>query len=463
MERILFIVPINRTYVIMPHLGLGYLASVARESGFRPRILNCLKERMDFGDFERYIVENPADIFAITMMTYDINPTRRHIEIIRKHYPSSLIVLGGAHPSGDFLGILNDFPQADFAFRGEAELGFREFLEKIRGDGVQADLRKVANLVWRNPEGKIVVNGWRVVHELDSIPFPAWDLMDPREYPEAPHGGFARNFPVAPMVITRGCPFRCTFCSGKSVTGTLVRKRSIANVMEELRYLAENFGVREVHVEDENFTLHRRLVMEFCHALEESGLGLTWACPSGIRLDNLDEEMLDAMSRSGCHSVAVGVEFGSDRIHALTKKGLTVDLIREKLKLLSRYDIKVTGFFMMGIPGETREEMLMTMRLARELPIHRAQFNNFMPLPGTEIYDRLKEEGKLDGLPTDHFFVHDVSYVPEGMTRKQLKNLQRRAYLRFYLRPRVALGVMRDIETPRQLFYLAKRFLDAMD
>ncbi|MBC7247802.1 MAG: radical SAM protein [Actinobacteria bacterium] len=463
MESILFIVPINRTYVIMPHLGLGYLASVARESGYRPRILNCLKERMDFRDFERYIVENPADIFAITMMTYDINPTRKHIEIIRKHYPSSLIVLGGAHPSGDFLGILNDFPQADFAFRGEAELGFREFLEKIREGGSRADMGRVANLIWRDPAGKIVVNGWRVIHDLDTISFPAWDLMDPRTYPEAPHGGFARNFPVAPIIITRGCPFKCTFCSGKSVTGTLVRKRSIANVMEELRYLAEDFGVREVHVEDENFTLHRRLVMEFCDSLMESGLGLTWACPSGIRLDNLDTEMLDAMSRSGCHSLAVGVEFGSDRIHALTRKGLTVDVIREKLALLARYDIKVTGFFLMGIPGETREEMLMTMRLARELPIHRAQFNNFMPLPGTEIYDRLKEEGKLDGLPTDHFFVHDVSYVPEGMTRRQLKNLQRRAYLRFYLRPRVAFRVMRDIETPRQLFYLAKRFMDAMD
>jgi radical SAM superfamily enzyme YgiQ (UPF0313 family) len=463
MESILFIVPINRTYVIMPHLGLGYLASVARESGYRPRILNCLKERMDFRDFERYIAENPADIFAITMMTYDINPTRKHIEIIRKHYPSSLIVLGGAHPSGDFLGILNDFPQADFAFRGEAELGFREFLERLREEGAQADMGRVANLIWRDPAGKIVVNGWRVVHELDSIPFPAWDLMDPREYPEAPHGGFARNFPVAPVIITRGCPFKCTFCSGKSVTGTLVRKRSIANVMEELRYLAGEFGVREVHVEDENFTLHRGLVLEFCDSLMESGLGLTWACPSGIRLDNLDEEMLDAMSRSGCHSLAVGVEFGSDRIHALTRKGLTVDVIREKLALLARYDIKVTGFFLMGIPGETREEMLMTMRLARELPIHRAQFNNFMPLPGTEIYDRLKEEGKLDGLPTDHFFVHDVSYVPEGMTRRQLKNLQRRAYLRFYLRPRVAFRVIRDIETPRQLFYLAKRFMDAMD
>ena len=463
MDKILFIVPINRTYVLRPHLGRGSLASVARETGYRASILNCLKEKMDYQGFERYILENPADIYAITMMTYDMNPTRRHIEIIRKHYPSSLVVLGGAHPSGDFLGILHDFPQADFAFRGEAELGFREFLEKISGEGRQADFSKVANLVWRSPDGKIMVNGWRVIHDLDTISFPAWDLMDPRTYPEAPHGGFARNFPVAPIIITRGCPFKCTFCSGKSVTGTMVRKRSIANVMEEVRHLVDDFGVREVHVEDENFTLHRKLVMEFCSELVESGLQLTWACPSGIRLDNLDTEMLDAMQKSGCHSLAVGIEFGSDRIHALTKKGLTVDLIKEKLALLSRYDIKITGFFMMGIPGETKEEMLMTMRLARELPIHRAQFNNFMPLPGTEIYDDLREKGKLDGLPTDHFFVHDVSYVPEGMTGRHLKNLQRRAYLRFYLRPRVAFRVLRDIETPRQLFYLAKRFMDAMD
>ncbi len=462
MNRILFIIPVNRTYVVMPPIGPGYLATIARELGYEVDVLNCLKDRTSHQEFEEYILGNPADIFGISMMTYDLNSVRKHVEIIRKHYPQAVVVLGGAHPSGDYLNILNDYPDVDFAFRGEAELGFREFLEVMREREEERDYSKVANLIWRNGQGQVMINEWRLVRDLDSIAFPAWDLIDPRTYPEAPHGGFARQFPVAPMIITRGCPYQCTFCSGKTVTGTTIRKRSVPNVMEEIEMLVKDYGVREIHIEDENFTLHRKLVTEFCNALLESKLNITWACPSGVRLDTLNAEMLDLMQRSGCHSLAVGIEFGSDRIQELTKKGLTLELIRDRLNLMSNYDIKVTGFFMMGIPGETKDDMKKTMKFARELPIHRAQFNNFMPLPGTEIYNQLKEKGKLNGLDTDHFFVHDVGYIPDGMTRKDLKNLQRKAYLGFYLRPKVIYSLLRDVETPKQFFYLTKRFLDAM-
>lgn len=461
MNDVLLVVPINRSYVIMPPMGLGYLASVAREAGYEPRILDCLKGRLTFDDFERHVAANPADVYGLSMMTYDFTPVKEHIRIIRKHSPDGVIILGGAHPSGDCEKVLLDFPEADFAFRGEAELGFGRLLEELRKPGPRRDYAAVPNLVWRDGND-VNVSAWEVVEDLDSIAFPAWDLVDPRTYPEAPHGGFARGFPTAPMIITRGCPFRCTFCSGKTVTGTTVRKRSIDNVIEEVRLLVNEYGVRELHVEDENFTMHKPLVMEFCRRLESEGLDVSWTCPSGVRIDTLDAEMLEAMKRSGCYSLAVGIEFGTDRMHRLTKKRLTLDVIERQLELLGGYGIKTTGFFLMGMPGETRDDMLATIRFARKVRIDRAQFNNFMPLPGSEIYEELKERGELDSIDPDHFFVHDVGYVPEGMTRAEIKNLQRRAYLSFYMRPRIIRGLLGEIKTPRHFRLLLKRFIDGL-
>jgi radical SAM superfamily enzyme YgiQ (UPF0313 family) len=461
MRRILFVLPINRSYVIMPPIGLGYLASVARETDYEPDILDCLKGNLSYEDFEEYIVENPADIYGISMMTYDFNSAKKHIRIIRKHFPQAVIVLGGSHPSGDYENILKDFPEADFAFRGEAELGFKLFLDELRKEETERHYSKIPNLIWRD-DGEITVGPWRVVEDLDSISFPAWDLIDPRTYPEAPHGGFAKNFPVAPITITRGCPFKCTFCSGKTVTGSTVRKRSIGNAIDEIRLLVSDYGVREIHIEDENFTMHKALVIEFCIGLIEERLNVSWTCPSGVRIDTLDSEMLGMMKKSGCYSLAVGIEFGTDRIHALTKKRLTLDVIERQLDLLSRFDIRTTGFFMMGIPGETREDMLETIKFAKKVKIDRAQFNNFMPLPGSEIYNELRSRGELDSIDPDHFFVHDVGYVPQGMKKSDIKNLQRRAYLEFYLRPRIIYGLLKDIKTPRHSYLLMKRFLDGI-
>jgi anaerobic magnesium-protoporphyrin IX monomethyl ester cyclase len=460
MKKILFLIPINRTYVIMPPLGLGYLSTIARAEGFEPKILDCLKEKMTYEAFEDHILKNPADIFGISMMTYDFNSVKRHIGIIRKHYPKSIIILGGAHPSGDYENILLDYPEADFAFRGESEKGFAKLLRLLEKKSKDVDYSPVDNLIWRK-KGKIVFNPWSVIEDLDTIAFPAWDLMDPRTYPEAPHGAFANDFPVAPIVITRGCPFQCTFCSGKTTTGNVIRKRSIKNVMDEIRHLIANYGVREIHIEDENFTLHKKLVMEFCNELMRNRFNVSWACPAGVRLDTLDAEMLNLMQRSGCHSLAVGVEFGSQRIHELTKKRLSLDIIKNKIELLGRYDIKITGFFLMGIPGETKKEMIDTIKFAKKLRIHRAQFNNFMPLPGSEIYRELKRTGELK-IDTDRFFVHDVGYVPKGMTMKEMKNLQRRAYLEFYLRPGIIFGLIREVKDFRQFMKLIQRFRDGL-
>lgn len=275
--KVLLVNPINRTYVIIPSLGLGYLASSIRKK-HSVTILDCKKKNMTYTDFFNYIKNIEFDLIGFQVFSYDINSVKRHIEIIRqlKDKRKVTVVAGGSHPSGLPGSIFSCLPNLDFAFRGENEIGFANFVDLLDSYGCQGiqdrykELSSVSGLIFRDTEGKVNINEPVFVEDLDSIGLPSWDLMNPATYPEAPHGAFARSFPAAPMIITRGCPFACTFCAGKAVSGSEVRKRSIDNVWMEIQYLIEHFGIKEILIEDENFTLHKNLLNDFCLRLINS-------------------------------------------------------------------------------------------------------------------------------------------------------------------------------------------------
>lgn len=456
--NILLLAPINRSYVVMPSLGLGYLAAVLVAKGHTVRILDSKKESLSYEGFSEFIQKEHFDVIGLQVYSYDLNSVKKHLSIIRNNSPGTITVAGGPHPTGDPTGTLHYLEDLDFAFQGEAEIGLPMLIAHLESG--TCELADIPGLIWKNGVA-ITLNPKQTVKDLDALPLPAWDLMSPETYPEAPHGAFTRQFPTAPIIITRGCPCRCTFCAGPAISGHTIRWRSLDNVITELRILKKR-GIREFHIEDENFTLSRPFVLEFCERIAAANLGMSWSLPSGIRLDTVDHEMLLAMAKAGCYSLAVGIEFGTDRILQKTHKGLSLKLIRKKMQLFAGSGIKVTGFFLFGIPGETLEEMEQTVMLALELPLDRAQFNIFGPLPGSIEWDQLKKRGALDTLDWDRLFVHDVAYVEAGMTREELKGIQRRAVLRFYLRPRILFGLLSEIRSFRHLTFLLRRLVDSI-
>ncbi|MGD1047030.1 MAG: radical SAM protein, partial [Bacteroidota bacterium] len=312
--KILLLKPINDVYhVIQPSLGLGYIATILLNKGHDVQLVDSGRDKLTWKGFTEKITKEQYDLVGIQMFTREILSVKRHCEIIKKYSPHTKICLGGPHISGDPEGTMQLLPSIDFGFIGEAEIGIEKYV--CNGDNPET----VPNLVWRKGE-RVVVNRKEYIKNLDSIKFPAWQLMKPAGYPIAPHGSFCKRTPIAPLIISRGCPFLCTYCAGRLMTGKKIRYRSVKNVIEEIKLLYNSYGVREIHIEDDNFTLKKEYVIEFCKEISRLNLDIAFALPNGIRLDTLDKDVVTALEIAGFYSIGVGIESGSDRVLRLMKK-----------------------------------------------------------------------------------------------------------------------------------------------
>lgn len=441
---------------VIPPFGLGYLAEAVRRAGHEAFVVDALRDRLvEERLLSRLRGLNP-DLVGVLLFTKDLKIVRSLLRRIRERIPRAKTCVGGPHPSAVPRETMEFFGEClDFAFAGEAEEGLPALLTGL-GAGVGSDPGSVPGLVCREG-GEVLVNRNRFREDLDSLQV-AWDLIPPASYPRAPHGAYFRRFPVAPIVTTRGCPFRCTFCAAGCISGRKIRHRSVENVVDEIEMLRRKYGVREIHIEDDNFTGRKGYVLEFCELLRRKVPGMVWTCPNGVRIDTLDREMLDAMKSSGLYFLSVGAESGSNRILRMMRKSLTVERIEEKVRLIHHAGIRVSGFFILGFPGETAEEMEETVRFALRLPLARASFANFQPFPGCEEFARLRESGELS-VDWEMFepTLQSTTFHPPGVSGEELRLKRKKALWRFYSRPAIAAGMMRDIRSASQALWILRR------
>ena len=250
----------------------------------------------------------------------------------------------------------------------------------------------------------------------------------------------------------------CTFCAGNLIAGKRLRKRSVQNVINEIEILYNDYGIREFHIVDDNFTLDKIFAKEFLTKLKGLSLDISWAVPNGIRMDMLDDELLELMKETGLYLISLGIESGSDRILHLMKKNITLDKVRQSVALIRRHNIDIAGFFILGFPGEAIEDMKKTIRFSLELDLIRANFFTYLPFPGTESYNDLKHQGKLNEVNLERFYFMNASFAPEGIDKNTLKSLQREAFLKFFLRPKILIHNLMSIKSFNHFKFLLRRF-----
>lgn len=458
-EKILLVVSPSRTHYIVPPIGLGYLAAALRSSDFSEvLILDCLKERLSIGGLEARLKEIGPKIVGFQIFSYDFDSVVKNIDILNKQSPETIIVIGGPHVSATGISALEEIGGADFAFMGEAEEGIVLLMRRIlRNESIPFE--EIPGLIWREQD-KIRSNQRATINDLNGLSFPAWDLMEPASYPDNPQGGFYKKFPIAPIATTRGCPYLCTFCGSGVNMGRKLRLRSIDNVLDEMEMLYSSFGVREFHIIDDMFNFHKERVIEFCHGIKNKRWDISYTFPNGLRLNHLDKDMLKLMKDTGLYSFTVGVESGSQRILDIMKKNLTLKFIEEMVDLIVEGGLEPNGFFILGFPGETIMDINSTISFAKKLKLKRAHFSNFLPLPGTEATRALIESGEIDPPEWNSLFYSKVAYSPQGITKKQLKKLQRKAYFAFYLRPWILIKLVLEIKSFSHFRMIFSRMVD---
>ncbi|MEK7817568.1 MAG: radical SAM protein, partial [Actinomycetota bacterium] len=311
----------------------------------------------------------------------------------------------------------------------------------------------------------------------------AWDLMDPRSYPDLPHQLLHKKFPVAPVMTSRGCPYDCSFCASTALWGRGWRTRSAANVVDEIEMLVRDFDVKEIHFEDDNFTLKASHAAAVCEEILRRGIDIVWACPNGVRIDTLDDDLLELMRRSGCYSLGFGIESGSQAVLEKNNKKLKLDRVADQVRMVKRHGIEAFGFFIIGLPGETADTIRETIRYARRVPIDRANFGLLSPLPGSGIFNEYvlaksggeakavggaKSSGEAksggDAKSGSEGFDHRVlnyfnPFPIGGLDSRELNRWQRRAVYSFYLRPGPLLKVVRDLR-PAQVKQMLRALFD---
>jgi len=444
-----------------PTLGFGYLSSVLKKKGHEVSVLNCIKENIEFEDLENVIRDKDPSAVGVQLFTCDFSSAKRTLQVAKRINSDLLTLIGGPHVSGDYKEVLNDLPEADYGFRGEAEHGLIKFLDYIESKN-DMKLEEIPGLLYRS-NGLIKYNDRGMVNDLNEIGFPDWDEIDPRTYPPGPQGTFTKRIPTAPILTTRGCPYPCTYCSVELNTGRKLRKRSAQNVVDEIELLNKKYGVQEIHISDDNFTLDKKRVKNICNMILDRKIDISWSCPNGVRLDSLNPELLKLMEKSGCYSFSVGIESGSPRILKLMRRRVNLKTMEEKMKLVvDNTKIRVTGFFIMGYPTETLDELKMSLDLSLRLPLSRGQYSNYIPLPGTQAFNMLLESGEIkrSEVNWDSFQLYRDTYHPKTMTNKQLRRFITKSFARFYLRPRILWGVLREINNLTQFRYAFKRLID---
>ncbi|MCB7128080.1 MAG: radical SAM protein, partial [Candidatus Brocadiales bacterium] len=351
---------------------------------------------------------------------------------IKKEFPNITTVIGGIHPTIAPMQAMQASP-IDFAVKGEGEQTFLELVEALNGERAFQD---IPGLLYRD-QGLVRQNMERpLIDDLDSIPMPDWSLFRQLKYsyPDALY------HPAFPVFTSRGCPARCTYCQTKNMFTLKLRVRSAKNVVDEIEHLVRKKGAKEIHIWDDVFTAHKRRVFEIRDEMQQRGLRIPISFPNGMRADEVDPDVLQALKEMGAYHVAFGIESGNEEILKVIERGMTKEHVINAVRWAKEVGLEVWGFFLLGLPAETRRHIEETINFAIDLDLDVAKFHVMQPYPGSKIFYQLESKGLIENYNYDEYGIHTGPvHRLEDLTSDEILELQRLAYRRFYLRPKKVL------------------------
>lgn len=401
--KILLINPPIREWAkpnVLP-LGLAYITSALRNAGHSVEVMDINAYRWSNNEVEKKIKTVDFDVVGIGAIVTVYRYVKWLIGILKRDHPDKKIMIGGSVGTS-IPKIILEKTEADIICKGEGEITVMELVNALQ-DGI--DLKTVDGIWFKGQDGKIIINrGRSPIKDLDNIPLPAWDMFPMEIYLKNPVGAPNRNKWIdgnndgdVPLSMnlngTRGCPYKCIYCY-HDFMGSGYRHRSPKNIINEMRILYDQYGVRYFHFIDDEFCLKKSFMFDFCKELKgEFNKDVSWGCAGRVNL--MTEDLVAAMADSGCVLIGYGIESGSQKMLDIMKKGVTVQQAKDAIQLTKKYLGWADCSFMVGNLGENMETIQETIEFCREVDLSPEVIFFTTPYPGTELYELALRQGKI--------------------------------------------------------------------
>ena len=424
----------------LPPLGLGYLGAVLENAGIEVRIVDCLLEgwsnRVEvaeniirvgssFDQIEDIIRGYGPDIVGVNNLFTKQHGNAHKVYDLAKRVDKGIITVGGgAHPTVMPELVLAD-ENVDFVVLGEGDDTIIGLVNVIEG---RSDISALDGIGYKENGQIKIIPKTKFIADLDKLPFPARHLLNMEKYfgLKASHGA-RRKKRFSPIITSRGCPAKCTFCSAYRVWGRKFRQRSPENIIAEMKHIKQKYGIEEIMFEDDNTTLNIKRAGKLLDLMIEEKLNFVWDTPNGVAAFALNENLINKIKESGCYSLNLALESGNQYVlDNIIKKPLKLERAKQLVKYAQSIGLDVKIYFIMGMPGETKEQIWDSFHLAKELGIYKPFISIATPYPGSELYDICRKNKYIpDDFSLDDLFIRSFSISTEDWTGEEVKEIFR--------------------------------------
>lgn len=442
-SKILFIFPETRYPSGQPPLGIAYLCAVIRQHTEADiQVADMSFQNRPFEMLKKKLREFKPDLVGISMVTPQLRDAIESARITRDENPDVFLMVGGPHPTVLPEETL-ERTGADLVYAGEGERAILSIVRDSRWESLPG-------ACFRREDKSIIYNkGLLITEDLDTLPFPDRSIFDMKKYIKNWYSmdRYNPSLKGTSVMATRGCPFNCTFCQPtlSEIFGKEIRKRSPENILRELLELKETYNIGAFMFEDSTFILDKPWVHEICDRMINLNIDLDWCC--NVRADLLTEQLLEHMVEAGLRKINIGVESASQRVlDDIYNKGITVEGVKKALELARKSGVFVQGYFMLGAPGESLEEIKRTISFAVKQPFDDAVFDITTPFPHTALWEKSRNLIRMDYSEFDCFqrSVYELEGIPSGL----IERMKKRAFWKFYLHPVRILRTLKTALTP---------------
>ncbi len=424
-------------------LGLLAIGSVLKRAGHQVKILDLRISNSPDEELSSVMKSFNPQVVGIGVMTIECKYGFIDAAKVKKLNPDVTIIFGGPHCSHEPRFILND-PNVDLMVSGEGDLTITELIDALEQG---RDIENIAGIAYKKNGSYIRTADRPIIRDLDKFD-QEYDLINLERYfnfqSSMDFFPVFRNKRFLPLVTSRGCPFKCTYCH--DIFDKSIQYRSPKAVVDEIEYLINKYGVREFHIVDDVFNVNMKRAKIVLDAIIQKNLNIHISFPNGLRADFFDDELIDKMQRAGVYRMALGIESGSQRIQDMIQKDLDINIIYGVVEKLTRARLSVHGFFMLGFPSETRKEMEATIDFACDLGLTTANFSLVIPNPGTDLRQTFIESRESNFEDFSEYTFDAASCNASEVEGDDLIKLKQEAYRKFYLSLQRFKHVLRAVE-----------------